>query len=114
MLKILHLLKFLIAMTFGKVINSASNFEVSIGQTVDLITKIMDADVDIISEEKRFRPSNSEVNRLYGDNSLLRELTGWVPEYSGIKGFQKGLEKTIKWFSNPKNLEKYSAKNFLL
>ena len=98
----------------GKVINSASNFEVSIGQTVDLITKIMDADVDIISEEKRFRPSNSEVNRLYGDNSLLRELTGWVPEYSGIKGFQKGLEKTIKWFSNPKNLEKYSAKNFLL
>jgi len=98
----------------GKVINSASNFEVSIGQTVDLITKIMDADVDIISEEKRFRPSNSEVNRLYGDNSLLRELTGWVPEYSGIKGFQKGLEITIKWFSNPKNLEKYSAKNFLL
>ena len=98
----------------GKVINSASNFEVSIGQTVDLIIKIMDADVDIISEEKRFRPSNSEVNRLYGDNSLLREITGWVPEYSGIKGFQKGLEKTIKWFSNPKNLEKYSAKNFLL
>tara|TARA_B100000886_G_scaffold340216_1_gene308466 strand:+ start:8995 stop:9990 length:996 start_codon:yes stop_codon:yes gene_type:complete len=98
----------------GKVINSASNFEVSIGQTVDLITQIMDADVDIISEEKRFRPSNSEVNRLCGDNSLLRELTGWVPEYSGIKGFQKGLEKTIKWFSNPKNLEKYSAKNFLL
>ena len=74
----------------------------------------MDADVNIISEEKRFRPSLSEVNRLYGDNSLLKKLTGWEPEFSGIEGFKKGLEITVDWFSNPKNLEKYSSKNYLL
>ena len=27
----------------------------------------------------------------------------------GIKGFKKGLEKTIKWFENPKNLKFYNS-----
>ena len=35
-----------------KVINAASNFEISIGETLNLIIDIMNADVNIITEEK--------------------------------------------------------------
>ena len=41
----------------------------------------MNSDIDIISEEERKRPLNSEVNRLYGDNTLIRKLTKWSPNY---------------------------------
>lgn len=93
----------------GKVINSASNFEISIKKTVNIISEIMDSNIEIISEKERIRPENSEVNRLYGDNSLLMELTDWKPEFSGIDGFKKGLEITINWFSKKENLAVYKT-----
>ena len=51
--------------TIGKVINAASNFEISIGETLNLIIDIMNTDVNIITEEERLRPDKSEVNRLF-------------------------------------------------
>lgn len=98
--------------TLGCVINSASNFEVSIGETADLIAKIMNIEIEIQSDESRMRPKNSEVNRLFGDNTLLRESTDWTPNYGGIKGFEKGLEKTIDWFSDSKHLAMYHPSNY--
>ena len=47
------------------------------------------------------------MNRLYGDNSRLRELTGWNPAYGGVEGFRRGLEITAEWFSDPLNLALY-------
>ena len=96
----------------GKVINSASNFEVSIEETALIIAKIMNVNIDIKSEENRLRPSNSEVERLFGDNKLLKELTSWEPEYGGLKGFEKGLRITIDWFSDPSNLSKYNNNSY--
>ena len=62
--------------TIGEVINSASNFEISIGETANLILKIMNS--NSCSEEiERIRPKNSEVNRLYGCNKKLIKLTDW-------------------------------------
>tara|TARA_B100000242_G_C43048556_1_gene489611 strand:+ start:1957 stop:2958 length:1002 start_codon:yes stop_codon:yes gene_type:complete len=98
----------------GKVINCASNFEISIGDTLDLIAKIMNKNVNAISENERLRPQNSEVNRLFGSNKLLKSITNWQPRYEGIKGFEKGLEKTIKWFSNSKNLEYYKTGRYTI
>ena len=94
--------------SIGKVINSASNFEISIGDTVKLITEIMNVDVNIITDEERLRPNKSEVNRLFGENSLLLELTNWDPKYIGNDGFRKGLKLTIDWFSEPSNLKYYN------
>tara|TARA_Y100000589_G_C27197583_1_gene647673 strand:- start:7763 stop:8761 length:999 start_codon:yes stop_codon:yes gene_type:complete len=94
--------------SIGKVINSASNFEISIGDTVNLITEIMNVDVNIITDEERLRPNKSEVNRLFGENSLLLELTNWDPKYIGNDGFRKGLKLTIDWFSEPSNLKYYN------
>lgn len=91
----------------GQVINAASNFEISIGDTAALIASVMHADVEIITDERRFRPEASEVNRLFGDNSRLRELTGWRPAYGGMEGFRRGLAITAEWFRDPSNLSRY-------
>lgn len=98
----------------GKVINSASNFEISIGDTVALIAEVMQADVDICTDEQRLRPEGSEVNRLFGDNSRLRELTGWQPTYGGLEGFRRGLERTAEWFRNPINLARYRPGSYIV
>ena len=67
---------------------------------------------EITTDEERLRPQSSEVNRLFGDNSLLKKLTSWSPSYSGIEGFEKGLKETINWFSQPENLIFYKPDKY--
>lgn len=91
----------------GRTINLGSNFEISIGDVVTLVAKIMARTVEIEEETARVRPSRSEVERLWADNSLARELLRWSPEYGGHKGLSRGLERTVAWFSEPSNLARY-------
>lgn len=91
--------------TIGKEINIASNFEISMKETLELIKNIMSSDVRFITEDQRIRPEKSEVFRLWGDNSLIRNLTGFQPEYN----IESGLSETISWFTNKENLAKYKA-----
>lgn len=91
----------------GKVLNAASGFEISIGETANLIAEVMEVEVNLVTEEARLRPEGSEVNRLFGDSSRLRELTGWEPGYGGQEGFRRGLSLTAAWFSDPANLRHY-------
>ena len=95
--------------TVGEIINSASNFEISIEKTALLISELMNHSIEIVSEEKRKRPLNSEVNRLFGSNKKIFSLTDWSLEYGGIEGFKKGLKITIDWFTNSKNLSLYKS-----
>ena len=98
----------------GKVVNCASKYEISIKDLVALIADIMKANIKIVSEEERFRPELSEVDRLFGDNALLKRLTNWEPSYSGRKGLIKGLTKTIDWFSDSKNLQNYNYNKYVV
>ena len=91
----------------GQVVNTASNFEISIGDTAALIAEVMNTDVEITTDERRLRPDGSEVNRLYGSNTRLRELTGWEPAFGGLEGFRRGLAITAEWFGDPSNLAQY-------
>lgn len=91
----------------GQVVNAASNFEISIGDTAALIGEVMNADLEIVTDEQRMRPESSEVNRLFGDNTRLQQLTGWQPAYGGFDGFRRGLSLTAEWFSDPSNLCRY-------
>ena len=93
--------------TVGEVVNVGSNFEVSIGDTVRHIARLMKADVAIETDEARIRPADSEVERLWADNAKVRRLTGWEPAYGGVDGFLRGLAETIEWFSCPENLKGY-------
>ncbi len=100
--------------TVGKVINAASNFEISIGDTAQLIKSIMNSNLEIRCDQERFRPDKSEVNRLFGDNNLLKELTDWDPQFSGIEGFKKGLKKTIEWFTSNKDIFKNKTPDYII
>jgi len=91
----------------GQVVNAASNFEISIGDTAALIGEMMNVELEIVTDKQRLRPEGSEVSRLFGDNSKLRQLTGWQPHYGGLEGFKRGLEATVQWFCDPEILSRY-------
>jgi dTDP-glucose 4,6-dehydratase len=69
----------------------------------------MNATVEITSAQERLRPNNSEVERLWADNSKAHELFGWRPTYHGRDGFKRGLSETIAWFMRPQNLSSYKS-----
>lgn len=91
--------------TIGQVLNIGSNFEISVKDTFELIKQIMNSNVEFIQDEQRIRPVGSEVFRLWCDNSKMNHLVGFKPEFT----LEKGLQKTIEWFTTPKNLQKYKA-----
>ena len=82
--------------TVGQVVNAGSNHEISIGDVADKIIKNINCNVKIECDEERLRPKNSEVNRLWADNSKIKKLTGWQPKYT----IDEGLKLTIEWIKN--------------
>lgn len=96
----------------GEVINIGSNYEISIGETAQLISQKMGRDVRIVSDDQRLRPEKSEVERLWASNDKAAELTGWSPEYGTREGFGRGIEETIEWFTDPANLAQYKADTY--
>jgi dTDP-glucose 4,6-dehydratase len=96
------------------VINLGSGYEVSVGDTARLIAKIMNRNVEITTSQERIRPDASEVQRLFAANERARELLDWSPKYAGLDGFERGLEKTINWFSDPDHLRGYSASGYVV
>lgn len=94
---------------FGEVFNFGSNFEVSVGDTVKIISKLMGLEVKIVTDDVRLRPDNSEVERLWADNSKAIKILNWKPAYSGLDGFNRGLSETIEWFKNVSNLASYKS-----
>lgn len=91
--------------TIGKTLNISSNYEVSVENTFLLIKKLMNSDVEFVQNAARIRPKNSEVFRLWGDNSFIKNETGFSPKHS----LEQGLKKTIAWFLNPENLKFYKT-----
>lgn len=89
----------------GETVNIGSNYEISIGDTLNLIRELMGSDVEYLTDDQRIRPEKSEVFRLWCDNTKVQELTGFRPQYS----IHQGLQETIDWLSRPENLAKYKA-----
>jgi len=91
----------------GDVVNIGSNFEISVGETVEMIAGIMQTDIEIKTDDVRIRPKNSEVERLWADNSKALRLFDWSPCYAGKEGLRRGLEETVDWFIDSVNLQRY-------
>lgn len=89
----------------GETVNIGSNYEISVRDTLEIIKRIMKSDVEFVEETQRLRPGKSEVFRLWCDNTKIHDLTGFKPETD----IEAGLAKTIAWFLNPRNLEKYKT-----
>ena len=89
--------------SLGEIINLGSNREVSIGDLVKQIGKIMNVEVNVEIDQKRLRPGKSEVERLLCNSEKAYELTGWKPEFT----LEEGLKDTIEWLKD--NLQYYKA-----
>ena len=96
----------------GETVNFGSNFEISISDVAALIAEKMNVKIDIASDTERMRPANSEVERLWADNSKVKELFGWSPKYAGRDGLARGLQETINWFVQPENLKHFKSDIF--
>ncbi|GAA1936705.1 SDR family NAD(P)-dependent oxidoreductase [Kitasatospora viridis] len=92
----------------GRTFNAGTGREISVGDTVALIGKLMGADVTVKEDEQRLRPADSEVFRLVADATRLRTATGWAPAHS----LEQGLERTIAFFRDPANLSRYKTDRY--
>ena len=98
----------------GEVINLGSNFEVSIGDTAQVIADIMGTEIEVLTDEQRLRPDKSEVERLWADNNKAKKLLGWQPVYGGLGGFKRGLQETVDWFTSSGYLTSYKSDQYNL
>lgn len=89
----------------GRTFNAGTGGEISVGDLVQLIGKLMETELDVIEDEQRIRPAGSEVMRLVCDATRLRDATGWAPDHS----LEQGLEHTIAFFRDPANLARYKT-----
>ena len=89
--------------TIGETVNIGSNFEISIGDILNIIKELMSSDVQFIQDDQRIRPENSEVFRLWCDNTQIEKLTGFKP----LVDINQGLQRTIDWLTLKDNLNKY-------
>jgi NAD dependent epimerase/dehydratase len=89
----------------GEEINIATQQEISIGDLAQKLIDKINPSAVVVSEDLRKRPEKSEVERLLGSSEKINSLTGWTPGYD----LDKGLEETIRWFSDKTNLSKYKA-----
>jgi NAD dependent epimerase/dehydratase len=86
----------------GEVVNIGSNFEISIGDLANKIISLIGKNAEIIPDPVRIRPQDSEVERLWCDNTKAKRLLGWEPTTS----LEEGLKKTIDWISDNMHLYK--------
>jgi len=94
----------------GEEVNIASQDEISIGDLAKELIRQIRPETTISCDETRMRPQRSEVERLLGSNDKIRRLCSWEPRYS----LDRGLKKTIEWFSIQENLRRYKADQFNL
>lgn len=77
----------------GQVYNAGSGREITIGDMVSLVLKLLDRKVEVIADDQRVRPAQSEVERLLCDAAKLSAATDWRP----LVKLEEGLKRTIDW-----------------
>ena len=77
----------------GKEFNLGTGSEISIGDLVTKIGKLLEMEIPIDIDESRIRPSTSEVMQLLSSHEKLKSITGWTPK----KSLDDGLRETIDW-----------------
>lgn len=75
----------------GEVINIGSGREVSIGEIVERVKRLLGRDFQVETDDARVRPEQSEVTRLLCDRSKAERLLGWTPQVS----LEDGLAATV-------------------
>ncbi len=90
----------------GKTLNAGSGRGVTIGETAELIMKLLSKKKTLESDTARFRPDGSEVFELICDSTELQRLTPWKPSYT----LEQGLTETIAFIE--KNLSRFRVDTY--
>jgi NAD dependent epimerase/dehydratase len=81
------------AAAVGRVLNAGSGEGISVGALAALLLELVETDAEVVRDEARVRPEDSEVGELVADASALRDATGWAPEVP----LRDGLRQTVQW-----------------
>jgi len=85
----------------GRVVNIGTGQEISIGSLCsEILHQLGKSGLPVVSDAKRVRPEQSEVDRLCADNRLARETLDWQPSHT----LKQGISNTIEWIRD--NLER--------
>lgn len=87
----------------GQDCNIASQSEISMKDLANQLINQINPQAKVITDHQRLRPEKSEVYRLFGSNSKIKQNTNWNLNYS----FEEGIKETIAWFRNEENLSRY-------
>jgi NAD dependent epimerase/dehydratase len=77
----------------GRAVNIGRGEDISIGELVATIAGRLGRQITVETDQDRFRPAASEVERLLAGTALAQCLWGWKPRYS----LEEGLDETIAW-----------------
>lgn len=77
----------------GRAVNIGRGEDISIGDLVQLIGQRLGRSITVESDQERYRPAASEVERLLAGTALAQSLWGWKPRFS----LEEGLDETIAW-----------------
>lgn len=90
----------------GRTFNAGSGREISIGDLVKHVAKVLGVEVDIVCEAERMRPELSEVHRLLADASKLTRATGWMSKVS----LEEGIQNFVSWLKQNKTASSDAAR----
>jgi nucleoside-diphosphate-sugar epimerase len=79
--------------SWGDITNVGTNTEISVGELVETIARLLRVNVTVVQDDQRVRPAASEVERLRCDNAKILRVTGWRPLHT----LEQGLTETIEW-----------------
>jgi NAD dependent epimerase/dehydratase len=85
----------------GRTVNVGRGEDLTIGELVEKIGKIIGVQIEIETDQQRVRPEKSEVGRLLAGTKLAQELFGWQSRYS----LEQGLAETVDFIRD--NLSDY-------
>lgn len=81
----------------GEVVQLGTGQAITIGDLVRLCSEVVGReDVEIVADERRVRPAESEVDVLLSDPSRARRMIGWEPTVP----LEEGLARTVSWFGD--------------
>ena len=84
--------------TAGDVYNVGSGVSHAVHTLLDILVELSMRSVDVVVDPRRLRPS--EVPESVCDNTKLRAITGWSPEYSLHDSLQSLLQEWRMWLKN--------------
>jgi NAD dependent epimerase/dehydratase len=79
---------------YGHAYNAGSQRAIMIGDLIDIIVELTSCRKPVVRDEKRLRPTNSEVRALLADCTRFVQATGWSPKVT----LHEGLARTVSWW----------------